>query len=116
MATMLRFDSAKIDGTSVTTAEFVSGSGRITYTGDDVAVTTADGKIHNDRRAKTFSAEFQMYGDGKAFETPVGLGVPVSFYRGTATTAIATFTAVVQSTYSANDRTSRISITADPTC
>lgn len=117
MATLLRFDSVDIGGTTITSDDFVSGSGRISYVGDDVAVTTANGQIHNDRRAKNFRAEFQMYGDGKAFETVApSFGTTVNFYRGNSTTPIATMTAVVSSTYSANDRTSNISIIGDPSC
>ncbi len=112
---ILRFDSVQIDGTTITDHEFVSGSGKINYTGDDTAVTTADGRVHNTRRAKNSSAEFSMYGNGMSFKTLApGLGKVVNFYRGVATTPIATFTAVVACTYSSSENVSQMSVTCDP--
>ena len=112
---ILRFNRVEIDGTTISTAEFVSGSGRLNYVGDDSAVTTADGRVHNVRRARNYRAAFNMYGDGIAFATEApGLGKTVKFYRDTTTTAIATFTAVTSCTYNPNDRTSAMTVTGDP--
>jgi hypothetical protein len=112
---ILRFDSCEIDGTTITDAEFVSGSGRINYVGDDAMVTTADGRQHNTRRARNYRAEFQMYGDGADMATTApGLGKTVKFYRGSATTAIATFTAVTSCQFNSSDNVSSMSVVGDP--
>jgi len=120
MATQLRFDNMTIDGTAIAVASFVSHSGRITLTGDDGAVSTADGKIHNFRRAINFRAEAEYYGDARAFETDgPGLGVTVGFLRAAAgldifpdgTDVVSTITALVDVEYDEANKTSRLSIT-----
>lgn len=112
MATELHFDNLSVGGTTIAASAFVSDSGRLTLGGDDGAVSTADGKIHNFRRALTKRGTCSIYGDGKAYETDgPGLGVTCVFKRGTST--VATWTAAVASEYSTNDRTSRLTFTGD---
>jgi hypothetical protein len=111
MAASLRFDSVSIAGTTNASSVFVSGSGRLNLLGDDSAVTTADHRIQHDRRAQNMRAEFTLYGDLTAQETPGGLGVACVFYRGTATVKSATM--AVQTVYNSNDRTTRMTLTAD---
>ena len=119
MATQLRFDNMTIDGTAIAAASFVSNSGRITLTGDDGAVSTADGKIQNFRRALNFRAEAEYYGNAQAYETDgPGLGKTVAFLRGTnaltifpsGTSVVSTVTAIVSSEYSDQNKTSRLTI------
>ena len=90
MAATLRFDNLTIAGTAIAASAFVSGSGRLSLTGDDVATTTADGRIHNDRRCLNARAECSAYGDQCALETDNGLGVACVFKRGTNTVRSAT--------------------------
>ena len=113
MATNLRFDNLTVAGTAIATTAFVSHSGRLTLTGDDGAVSTADGRVHNFRRMINKRGECQIYGDGKAYETDgPSLGVACVFKRGTST--VQTWTATVASVYNTNDLTSRLTFIGDP--
>lgn len=113
MATYLRFDNVSIDGTAIATSSFVSHSGRLTLTGDDGAVSTADGRIHNFRRMVNKRGECTLYGDQTAYETAgPSLGVTCIFKRGTST--VQTWTATVSATYNNNDRTTQMSFIGDP--
>lgn len=69
MATVLPFNKIEIGSTVVAGPEdFIYGSGRLSLKGDDNAVTTADGKIHNYRSAQHPEAACEVRGDklGKA--------------------------------------------------
>lgn len=50
-------------------AAFVYGSGSISVKGDDSAVTTADGLIHNYRNAITPEASCEARGDYRSLDT-----------------------------------------------
>jgi len=113
MATLLRFDNATLGTNTVAAAEFVSGSGRITLSGDDGRVTTGDGRIHNFRRTITPRAECELYGDKTSLESAVGLGVECTFKRGTNAVYTA-FTGTVAVQYNKNSETSRITVTGTP--
>lgn len=70
MACRLPFNQITIDGTKVAGPEdFIYGTGTLTLTGQDSAVTTADGMIHNYRAALTPSANCEFRGDARAKET-----------------------------------------------
>lgn len=114
MAAVLRFDNLTIAGTAIATSAFVSGSGRLTLAGDDVATSTADGRIHNDRRCLNTRAECTLYGDQTAFETDNGLGVAVVFKRGTNTVKSATMAVSVAVSDVGGASLSRCTFVGDP--
>lgn len=64
MATRLPFNQILLDGAVVAGPEdFVYGTGSLLLAGQDSAVTTADGMIHNYRSALTPSASCNLRGD-----------------------------------------------------
>ena len=70
MASVLPFNQILVDGVEVAGPEdFVYGSGELTLSGEDSAVTTADGMIHNCRTALTPSASCELLGDKRSKET-----------------------------------------------
>jgi len=107
MAKVLPFDSATIGGTSLTTANVVNGSGSLTFTGTDITVTTADGKIHQFRQSKMINGSLEAYGDQSAVQTPVGLS-EAHTVGGVSITGIAT------ATYNRSSETTRIEVRGDP--
>jgi len=113
MAAVLRFDNIDVDGTAVAETEFVSGSGRLTLTGDDVTTTTADGRIQHDRRILNLRAECSLYGDYNSLETDNGLGVVCQFLRGTSTVKTATMAVSVVVSGDVADKQSRVSFVGD---
>jgi len=112
MASELRFDNCVLGSTTVTTAEFLSGSGRIMLAGDDESNTTADGRIHWNRRKVNPSAECALYGDKTTVESAVGLGVVSTFKRTTST--VKSFTGTVAAVYDVSQGTTRISVKGNP--
>jgi hypothetical protein len=112
MASVLPFDNVVVNSTAIGTDEFVAGSGSYTEMGSDKAVTTADGRIHNIREAINYSANFEVYGDKTTLQGAVGLGKTVVLKKTAAT--IATLTALVTAVYSHSSRTTKFTITGDP--
>ncbi len=49
MASIIPFNNATINSVPVATSEMVHGSCNYVKNGQDVATTTSDGRIHNDR-------------------------------------------------------------------
>ena len=64
MSCVLPFNQISV-GLSViaSPADFIYGTGELTLNGDDSAVTTADGQIHNYRSALTPGASCEVRGD-----------------------------------------------------
>jgi len=112
MASSKPFNKAVIDSTTITTDEFVHGTGEITSSGNDVATTTNDGLIHNDRLDINKSARFEAYGNKSALNNSTGLGVTCTLSLDT--TQMETGTALVTATYNESSQTTSIQIDYDP--
>jgi hypothetical protein len=113
MATVLPFDKVVAGATTIDTDEFVSGRGMLSLKGDDGAVTTADGRIHNFRRTVVPETSFECHGDKSAMNGVAGLGVSIAVSRGA--TAIKSFTGIVSAKYSETSETTAVTIKGDPT-
>ncbi|MBE6407784.1 MAG: hypothetical protein E7038_04175 [Lentisphaerae bacterium] len=57
------FDNVTIDGLTIPENELVAGTMRFASSGNDTAVTTADGKTHFIRRTIRREAEFDVFGN-----------------------------------------------------
>ena len=112
MASVLPFDNAVLGGVEVGADEFVHGSGSINLKGEDSAVTTADGRIHNDRLAENFEGSCELYGDRTDLNSPIGAGQAVVFKAGTS--EILSGTGIVTAEYSKEKNTTNVSIAGDP--
>lgn len=130
MASVLPFNQISI-GNSVLAepAVFVYGTGSITMKGEDNAVTTADGKIHNYRSALSPEARCELKGDfrasadtGDAASNGVDTGVAwptlgsnitlqLVSSRSATPVDIASFGAVVSAEYDAERNTTSVTIT-----
>ena len=120
MATVLPFNSITVGGTQVAGPDdFVYGSGRITLKGDDGAVTTADGKIHNYRTALHPEGSCELRGDkrdkgtGKADKWPSSCSHIVLGHvseRGGTAVAVHEFDGVISVEYDAEAHKSTLSI------
>lgn len=76
MASILPFNSITIGGVEVAGPDaFVYGSGRLNCRGEDSAVTTANGMIHNYRNAVQYESTVELKGNFMPKETaaPVAL-------------------------------------------
>jgi hypothetical protein len=70
MACVLPFNCIKVDGVAIAgPADFEYGSGQLTLNGEDSAIVTADGRIHNYRVAITPSSTANLRGDKRSSET-----------------------------------------------
>lgn len=112
MSSVLPFDNASLGAVDVPADEFVHGSGSITLKGEDSAVTTADGRIHNDRIAENFEGACELYGDRTDLDSPAGVGAAAVFKAGA--TTILSGVGIVSAEYSKDKNTTSISITGDP--
>jgi len=108
----LPFNNATIGGTTVSTSDFVHGSGTLTENGQDVATTTADGRIHNDRQAVNIQAEMELYGDKTTLNSDVGLSEAIVLKQDSDT--VKSVNGIVTATYNKQSRTTRVSIQGDP--
>jgi len=112
MASVIPFNNATINGVSVTTAEILHGSCNYVKNGQDVATTTADGRIHNDRTVVTKDITFECYGDKTSLESTVGLGTTVVLKYDS--TTVDTVTGIVTASYDSNTKTTQIKVYVDP--
>ena len=70
MACVLPFNCIKVNSMTIAgPADFEYGSGQLTLNGEDSAVVTADGRIHNYRVALTPSGTANLRGDKRSSET-----------------------------------------------
>ena len=70
MACVLPFNHLAVDDVIIASpADFVYGSGTLNLTGQDSAVTTADGQIHNYRSSLTPEASCEVRGDVRNRDT-----------------------------------------------
>lgn len=126
MACVLPFNQITIDGTVVASpADFIYGSGSLTLTGQDSAVTTADGQIHNYRAALTPSARCEFRGDARKKDTgapetwtgqtwPTLSGTVKLEYvasRGANATTVRTFSGLVSCEYDSSQNKTSATIT-----
>jgi hypothetical protein len=126
MACVLPFNQISIDGVVVASpSDFIYGSGSLTLSGQDSAITTADGQIHNYRAALTPSARCEFRGDARSKDT----GAPASWdgqtwpclsgtvkleyiaKRGEAATVVRTFAGLVSCEYDSNQNKTSANIT-----
>lgn len=126
MACRLPFNQITVGGTKVAGPEdFIYGTGSLTLTGQDSAVTTADGMVHNYRAALTPSATCEFRGDARLKET----GAPASWdaaawpelsgtvkleyvaSRGGAATTVRTFQGLVAAEYDSSQNKTTVNIT-----
>ncbi len=76
MPCQLPFNQITVDDVVVASpSDFIYGTGTLQLTGQDSAVTTADGRIHNYRSALTPSASCEFKGDARQKDT----GAPASW-------------------------------------
>ena len=69
MASILPFNQIVAGSTTITKADFVFGSGSAKFSGEDSAVTAANGLIHNFRSAEMIDASAELRGDQTAIDT-----------------------------------------------
>jgi hypothetical protein len=108
MASLLPFNNAVIGGVTVAAAEFVNGTGKLTETGKDKAVTTADGRIHNIRQYLTAEATFECFGDKTSLASGLGAGVTCALKNGEA--AVRSFDGVVTAVYNDSKKTTAVTV------
>jgi hypothetical protein len=120
MATVLPFNQIKVGSTVVAGPDdFIYGTGRCSLKGDDNAVTTADGKIHNYRSSLHPEASVEVRGDKRAKATgqtekwptasgPIELGLVAS--RGGTATAVHTFDGIISVEYDGENNKSTLNI------
>jgi hypothetical protein len=107
MANVLPFSTATLGGTSITAAEFVYGSGRLTYNGTDGQVTLANGLIRHVRKNIVYAGACELYGDKTSLNTAAGLSA-------SQVVGPVTFNGIVTATYNHDRRTTSVEIKGDP--
>lgn len=112
MQSIIPFNNAIINSVPVTTAQMVHGSCNYVKNGQDVATTTSDGRIHNDRIVVTKDISFECYGDKTTLESAIGLGAVVVLKYDT--TTVDTVTGVTTASYDSNNKTTQVKIYVDP--
>jgi len=112
MPSIIPFNNAIINSVPVATSEMIHGSCNYIKNGQDVATTTSDGRIHNDRIVVTKDISFECYGDKTALESAVGLGVAVVLKYDT--TTVDTVTGVTTASYDSSSKTTQVKIYVDP--
>lgn len=120
MATVLPFNQIKIGSTVVAGPDdFIYGTGRLSLKGDDNAVTTADGKIHNYRAALHPEASCELRGDKRnkasgqtekwpTMSGPIELGLVAT--KGATATAVHTFDGIISVEYDGENHKSTVNI------
>ena len=63
------FNSASLNGTAISVAQFVDGSGEIILVGKDVNYTTDDHVMHNIRLNEYNTTSFKVYGNMTSLST-----------------------------------------------
>ena len=123
MATVLPFNSISVGGTQIAGPDdFIYGSGRLSLKGEDSAVTTADGKIHNFRSALSPEGSCELRGDkrsvgtGESTKWPT-MGTTVTFgyvaSRGASATTVYECSAILSPEYDAEQNKTTVSIKGD---
>lgn len=107
MSAQLPIKTATLGGTAITEDEFVFGSGSLQIQGADTSVTTADGKLHHERRFRSFQGGLELYGDRTSLNTAAGLAA-------SQTLGTVSFTGLVTATFDRNSNTTRVEVKGDP--
>ena len=115
MACVLTFDYISVGGRVCDVADFVSGSGTYTAAGTDIAVTTADTKIHNSRQSTLPSASVECWQDKTSIASPAGCSeIIILKLGGAGGTTIATFNGIATSVFNESSDTSSVDVAGDP--
>ena len=116
MACELPFDFVSIGGTPCDTDGFVYGSSSLDETGNDIATTTADNKIHNDRQSLNTAFSFECYGDQESLTSPAGCSEAIIVKQGGSSgTTVASFNGIATAVFNEASNTTAVSIAGDPT-
>ena len=126
MATVLPFNKIILDNVVIAGPDdFIYGSGRLTLKGEDSAVTTADGKIHNYRSALSPEASVELRGNkcakatGQTEKWPTAGGAIklqlASSLSDASPVDVAEFNGIISVEYDAEQNKSTVSITGDDT-
>ena len=83
MSSVLPIDNAIINGVAISPGEFIHDTANYTINGQNIANTTADGKIHNLRQAVSGECSFELFGDRTELNSIAGLGVECILKSGT---------------------------------
>ena len=118
MAAQLAFDTATINGTTLTNAEFVRGG---TYSADpsNTEVYTADGKMNGIPMYRGGTASFKAYGDKLSLTTAAasggtgGQGATCSISAGAQ--VVCTGLALITCSYDEAENSTTIELKFDPT-
>ena len=113
MASILPIDNCTLNAVAVTAAEFISGSASYNETGQDIANTTADTKIHNTRQALSCESSFELYGDRTELNSAAGLATECILKYGII--VVATVNAIVNAVFNEGNNSTSVTIKCDPT-
>lgn len=110
MSCQLPFNTISVaDGGSAGPSQFSYGTGALRLTGQDNAVTTADGKIHNYRAALNPSASCQLCGDRRSLDNSAP-SLPKVVTLSLDSTTIYSFPGIVSVEYDSNTNVSNVNI------
>lgn len=126
MATVLPFNKITIGGTLVAGPDdFIYGTGNLKLKGEDTAVTTADGKIHNYRSALSPEATVEVRGNkcakstGQTEKWPTAGGTIVlalaSSLSDASPTEVASFSGIISAEYDGEQNKTTLTIKGDDT-
>lgn len=125
MATVLPFNNITIGGVQVAGPDdFIYGTGRINLKGEDTAVTTADGKIHNYRTALSPEGSVEVRGNkcakatGQTEKWPTAGGALVLGFvssSGATPTEVASFSGIISAEYDGEQNKTTLTIKGDDT-
>ena len=129
MACQLPFNIIKVGSTTIAgPKDFIYGSGSLSLKGDDSAVTTADGRIHNFRNALTPEASCEVRGDKRSVGTAYPDGDAASWpelaksvtlahvdSRDGTETEVKTFSAIVAAEYDTRENKTSLTLKGSDT-
>lgn len=113
MAADKKFDNAVVGTETVTTADFVTGSGTYSRKVKFAEVYTADGKLHQAPIQVEGDASFEVYGCNLDLNSPVGLAVTITLKEGSNT--FATLSGLASMSWKESDNKTKVDIKATPT-
>ncbi|MPN61158.1 hypothetical protein SDC9_208892 [bioreactor metagenome] len=112
MASLIPFNKIVSASLTVEPHDFIAGSGTLSVKGIDRTVSTADGVIHHIRQALVREARCEVFGDVSQMNSAPGLASTVSPYYNS--TLVATFNALISTSYDNSSKTSSVRITGTP--
>ena len=111
MSAKLPVDNAEINAVAIPASEFIHGTANYVMNGQDIANTTADGRIHNLRQVVSSECSFELFGDRTELNSTVGLGVNCVLKYGT--DVMATVKAIVSAVYNESNNSTNITLKCD---